>query len=438
MAKHRAINTFKPAKKIAAKHSSLPIELKIDSLADDGRGVARHDNKVVFIADALPGETVLAKASRLHKRFDEAELLDIITASADRVAPICAIYYQCGGCQLQHLNYPSQLAYKRAKLDKVITGNGGAAAETAMLQASDTQYRHRARLSYYKGQLGFKAKSSHNIVAVEQCPLLENPINTALAQNRNAICRYFGDKAKGEVSFSADRDGRVGIHIQKDGFVDLKRSEQLAADIEAPAFLYSVTGSKGPAWLGASSPLQYQTLNALTLRYQPGDFTQVNTAVNRQIIDLCLAWLAPQPDEQIADYFCGLGNFSLALANAGARVSGFDAGESMIRSATQQALDAGLPIDYFCVDLFDSAAITIPAGCHKVILDPPRAGAKILCEYLAANKVVSSIAYVSCDPATLARDLAILSAAGFSIAQAAMADMFPHTHHVESVVFLTR
>lgn len=438
MAKHRAINTFKPAKKVAAKTSTPPIELIIDSLADDGRGVARYDNKVVFVADALPGETVRAKISRSHKRFDEAKLLEIITASADRVAPICAIYDQCGGCQLQHLNYPSQLVYKRAKLEKVITANGGASVETAMLHASDTQYRHRARLSYYNGQLGFKAKSSHNIVAVDQCPLLESPINTALAQSRNSICRYFGDKAKGEVSFSADRDGRVGIHIQKDGFVDLKRSEQLAADIQAPAFLHSVTGSKGPAWLGASSPLQYQTLDALALRYQPGDFTQVNTAVNRQIIDLCLCWLAPQPAELIADYFCGLGNFSLALANTGARVSGFDAGESMINSAKQQALDARLPIDYFCADLFDTDAITIPAGCRKVILDPPRAGAKTLCEHLAANKAVSSIVYVSCDPATLARDLAILSAAGFSTAQATMADMFPHTHHVESVVFLTR
>jgi 23S rRNA (uracil1939-C5)-methyltransferase len=438
MAKHRAINTFKPAKKNVTKISSQPIELTIDSLADDGRGVARHDNKVVFVAGALLGELVRAKISRSHKRFDEAELLEIITASADRVAPFCAIYDQCGGCQLQHLNYPSQLVYKRARLEKVITAKGVAAAETAILQASDTHYRHRARFSYYNGQLGFKAKSSHNIVAVEQCPLLESPINTALAQSRNSICRYFGGKAKGEVSFSADRDRRVGIHIQKDGFVDLKRSEQLAADIEAPAFLHSVTGSKGPAWLGASSPLHYQTVDALALRYQPGDFTQVNAAVNRQVINLCLRWLAPQPDELIADYFCGLGNFSLALANAGVRVSGFDAGESMISSAKQQALDASLAIDYFCADLFDPAAITIPAGCHKVILDPPRAGAKTLCEHLAANKAVSSIVYVSCDPATLARDLTILSAAGFGVAQATIADMFPHTHHVESVVFLTR
>jgi 23S rRNA (uracil1939-C5)-methyltransferase len=438
MAKHRAINTFKPAKKNATKLSELSIELTIDSLADDGRGVARYENKVVFVADALLGETVQAKISRSHKRFDEAELLEIITASADRVAPICAIYDQCGGCQLQHLNYPSQLVYKRAKLEKVITANGGAAAETAILQASDTQYRHRARLSYYNGQLGFKAKSSHDIVAVEQCPLLESAINTALTKSRISICRYFGDKAKGEVSFSADRDGRVGIHIQKDGFVDLKRSEQLAVDIEAPAFLHSVAGSKGPAWLGASSPLQYRTLGALVLRYQPGDFTQVNVAVNRQIIDLCLRWLAPQADELIADYFCGLGNFSLALANTGAWISSFDAGATMISSAKQQALAAGLAIDYFCADLFDTTAITIPAGCHKVILDPPRAGAKILCERLAANKAVSSIVYVSCDPATLNRDLGILSAAGFSIVQAAMADMFPHTYHVESVVFLTR
>ena len=438
MAKHRAINTFKPTKKVVPKLSLQAIELTIDSLADDGRGVGRFNNKVVFVADALPREIVRAQICRSHKRFDEAELTELIVKSTGRVTPICDIYEQCGGCQLQHLHYAEQLGYKRARLAKVINTERATYLEPAVIQGQETQYRHRARLAYANGQLGFKAKSSHAIVSVEQCPLLEAPINTALAQARKAICRYFGDKASGEVSFSADRDGRVGIRIQKEGFVDLKRSEQLANDIDAPAFLHSVTGSKGQAWIGAHLPLHYQTLDSLTLRYQPGDFTQVNTTVNRQIIELCVRWLAPQAGERISDYFCGLGNFSLALAKAGAQVLGFDAGESMITSAKQQALEANLPVEYFCADLFDVAAITIPAACHKVILDPPRAGAKILCEQLAANKAISHIVYISCDPATLARDLAVLQQAGFGIIDAAMADMFPHTHHVESAVFLQR
>ncbi|WP_339674501.1 23S rRNA (uracil(1939)-C(5))-methyltransferase RlmD [uncultured Zhongshania sp.] len=438
MAKHRAINTFKPARKVPTKVPSQLLDLQIESLADDGRGVARYNNKVVFVGGALPGEHVKAKISRSHKRFDEAELVEINTQSPDRVTPICAIYDQCGGCQLQHLDYQAQLNYKLARLSKLIDGGESAGFSPAIIQASATGYRHRARLAYANGELGFKAKSSHSIVGVEQCPLLEDAINTALAKSRDPLARYFGQKVSGEVVFSADREGRVGIRIQKDGFVDVKRSEQLAQDIGAPAFLHSVVGTKGPLWLGAGASLSYQVTDSLTLRYQPGDFTQVNTAINRQIIAQCIAWLAPEADELIADYFCGLGNFSLALAQSGAQVMGFDAGAGMIESANQQALEKSLPATYFCADLFDPDAITIPAGCRKVVLDPPRAGAKTLCEQLAACQAINCIVYISCGPASLARDLAILRQAGFKVDDAAMADMFPHTHHVESAVFLRR
>ena len=437
MAKHR-INTFKPAKKTRPQVHPQTIELTIESLADDGRGVGRHQNKVVFVSGALPTEVVTAKITRVHKRFDEAKLLELLETSADRHDPICEIYEQCGGCQLQHLQYTAQLKFKRNKLEKVLSANSPSTVSVAEISADDRAYRHRARLAYSDGVLGFKARASHDIVALERCPLLEDSLNTTLALSKAAIQGFFGDKARAEVSFTADRDGRVAILIRKDGYVDIKRCEELSARIVAPAFLHSVIGSKGPEWLGANSPLQFSTANAIVLRYQAGDFTQVNGSVNQQIVELCLKWLAPQTGERISDYFCGLGNFSLPLAKAGAEVMGFDAGEKMINSANQQALDYGLSASYFCADLFDDTAISIPANCRKVILDPPRAGAKALCEKIAAHKAVTHIVYVSCDPATLARDLAILRQAKFKIVEAAMADMFPHTYHVESAVLLQR
>jgi 23S rRNA (uracil1939-C5)-methyltransferase len=438
MAKHRSINTFKPSKKAQPTVDSRPIELRINSLSDDGRGVARHNNKVVFIADALMGEQVVAKISRSHKRYDEARLIEVTEPSDDRVEPPCAIYERCGGCQLQHLSYAGQLMYKQSRFAKLIAATAPSRLIPSIIHGENTGYRHRARLAYSGGHLGFKAKASHDIVPVDTCPLLEDSLNTVLAQSRGPIEGFFGDNAKGEVILTADFRGRIGIRILKEGFVDLKRSEKLADDIKAPAFLHSVVGSKGQSWLGAHEPLYFQATDTRTLRYQPGDFTQVNTSINRQIVKQSLSWLAPQAGERITDYFCGLGNFSVALADAGAQVIGFDSGKGMIESANQQAKEGKLAIEYFCADLFNDAEIIVPASCHKVILDPPRAGAKKLCERIAKQKVITTVVYVSCDPATLARDLAILSQASFKITDAAMADMFPHTHHIESVVLLQR
>ncbi|CAA0089196.1 23S rRNA (uracil(1939)-C(5))-methyltransferase RlmD [Zhongshania aliphaticivorans] len=438
MAKHRVINTFKPSKKVVNKPSAKPVTLVIDRLADDARGVARHNGKVVFVEHALPTETVVAKISRTHKRFDEAVLLDVVDASPQRVSAICDIYQQCGGCQLQHLAYPAQLAHKRQRLAEALGVSACDDVISGVIESRPREYRHRARLSYSHGRLGFKARSSHDVVEVAQCPLLEDAINTALAENREAIERFFGQKANAELLFSADSTGRVGVRIQKEGYVDLSRSTQLAAELTAPTFLHSVVGSKGPEWSGENAALVYQTLGSQYLQYQPGDFTQVNTEVNRQILSRCLQWMTPQAGERIVDYFCGLGNFSLAIAETGAKVCGFDAGEQMIASAQRQAEAAGLNIEYACADLFDAAAITIPSGCEKVILDPPRAGAKTLCEQFAVTKTVKQIVYVSCDPGTLRRDLLILREGGYQLVDAVLADMFPHTRHLESAIFLNR
>jgi 23S rRNA (uracil1939-C5)-methyltransferase len=410
-------------------------------LADDGRGVARHDNKVVFVGGALPSETVDAQYLRRHKRYDEAKLLAVSTPAEQRVDAICPVYQRCGGCQLQHLNYPSQVSFKQQRLQRVLAA-ASANTETATLPAaitgSEFGYRHRARLSYHNGVLGFKAQASHNLVGVESCPLLAAELNGVLSQSAAAIAEFLGDKATAEVVLSLSDDGRVALKIKKEGFVDAKLSAVLADKLVAPVFLHSIEGSKGAAWRGENAPLSYPVNEALSLPFQPSDFTQVNIAVNQQMIQQCMTWLKPESGELISDYFCGLGNFSLALANAGARVIGVDVGEAMLRRASQQAKILGLAIEYRNADLFDAENIVLDVTSHKVLLDPPRAGAKALCEVLAQSKTVQTIVYVSCDPATLARDLAILQQGGFAVADAVMADMFPQTYHLESLALLVR
>ncbi|GAA4085946.1 23S rRNA (uracil(1939)-C(5))-methyltransferase RlmD [Zhongshania borealis] len=435
------INTFKPAKKPKPALDTAVLKLHIDSLADDGRGVARHDNKVVFVGGALPNETVDAQYVRRHKRYDEAKLLAVSTPAEQRVDAICPVYQRCGGCQLQHLNYPNQVSFKQERLQRVLAA-ASANTETATLPAaitgSEFGYRHRARLSYHNGILGFKAQASHNLVSVESCPLLAAELNAVLSQSTAAIAEFLGDKATAEVVLSLSDDGRVALKIKKEGFVDAKRSAVLAEKLVVPAFLHSIEGSKGAAWRGDNAPLSYPVSEALSLPFQPSDFTQVNIAVNQQMIQQCMAWLKPESGELISDYFCGLGNFSLALASASAHVIGVDVGEAMLRRASQQAETLGLAIEYRNADLFDAENIVLDVASHKVLLDPPRAGAKALCEVLAQSKIVQTIVYVSCDPATLARDLAILQEGGFAVADAVMADMFPQTYHLESLVHLVR
>lgn len=435
------INTFKLAKKPKPAIDTAVLKLHIDSLADDGRGVARHDNKVVFVGGALPSETVDAQYVRRHKRYDEAKLLAVSTPAEQRVDAICPVYQRCGGCQLQHLNYPSQVSFKQQRLQRVLaaaSANSESATLPAAITGSEFGYRHRARLSYHNGVLGFKAQASHNLVEVENCPLLAVELNGVLSQSTAAIAEFLGDKATAEVVLSLSDDGRIALKIKKEGFVDAKRSAVLADKLAAPAFLHSIEGSKGAAWRGDNAPLSYPVSEALSLPFQPSDFTQVNIAVNQQMIQQCMAWLKPESGELISDYFCGLGNFSLALASAGARVIGVDVGEAMLRRAAQQAKALDLAIEYRNADLFDAENIVLEATSHKVLLDPPRAGAKALCEVLARSSTVQTIVYVSCDPATLARDLAILQEGGFVVADAVMADMFPQTYHLESLVYLIR
>jgi 23S rRNA (uracil1939-C5)-methyltransferase len=434
MARPPRINTFKPAKKTAAPISTAAFEITIDSLADDGRGLGRLNNKVVFVEGGLPAETVKAYLVRRHKRFDEAKLVEVLIPSIERVEPLCSVYEACGGCQLQHLAYSSQLKYKQQRLQKILAKE----SVTEVLSSSEFAYRHRARLSYSDGVLGFKARASHNLVSIDSCPLLQDQLNSTIAENKSALVAFLGGKAQSEISFTASADGRVAVAIHKEGFVDSRRAEQLADAIAAPAFLHSVQGSKGKAWQAESSPLWFPLGDSGHLFFQAGDFTQVNIAINQQIIRQCLEWLAPKAGEVIADYFCGLGNFSLAIAASGAQVLGYDVGRAMIARANARAVADDLPLVFTVADLFEADNIIIPAGCHKAIIDPPRAGAKVLCEAIAASKQLSKLIYVSCDPATLNRDLTILIEAGFTVREARFADMFPQTHHMESLVYLQR
>ena len=428
-----------------ARPSAEQCELDILRFADDGRGIATVDNKVVFVEGALPGERVSAEFTRRDKRFDEARCVTVLNAAANRVAAQCPVYERCGGCQLQHLSYEGQLAYKQQRLQALLDGIPGD-VRVEVRSAQPFQYRHRARLSYRLGYLGFRRRSSHNVESFDHCPVLMPELDAAIADARATLLAALNPGKSAELHFalgySENNEIAIALRIEDQSSRRIAWCEELAATL-APQLVLQSVSSPGGEWRNRDAASLYYSKSDFGSRHSDfyaGDFTQVNPAVNRQIIDQSMAWLAPVEGDTIADYFCGLGNFSFPLAQRGARVVGFDAGAEMITRA-QQALNAygeELAVEFHIADLFSSGQLAFPQGVTKVLLDPPRAGAKALCERLAGQASLEEIVYVSCDSATLARDLTVLAEGGFTLRGAVSADMFPQTHHMESVVYLTR
>ncbi len=433
-------NIFKPAgrrsvksrRPSAAGANTQQVELEILRLADDGRGVAQYRGKVVFVEQALPGERVQAQWLRRHKRFDEARVVQRLNDAAERVAPVCEYFGECGGCQLQHLEYPAQLRHKQQRLASLL---GDSALSVRVMQGEPVAYRHRARLSYRAGHLGFKSTASHHIVNIEHCAVLEPALERALIEIRPMLLQALKQSHSAEMQFSLGSDGRVGLAIDDDRRRSNDWCEALAEAL-APAVELHRVNTAGSHWQSDLPPLRYGD-DEHSLTFSPADFTQANRQLNSALLTQCIAWLAPRAGEQLIDYFCGLGNFSLPLAASGASILAVDAGEEMLARARQHAEQLQLSVEFVKADLFDAAQIPL-RNASKVLLDPPRAGARAVCEVLAAAANVQRIVYVSCDPATLSRDVAILRDGGYTLRDAVMADMFPHTHHMESLLLLER
>lgn len=407
------------------------LSLRVERLGDDGRGIARHGDKVVFVADALPGEELRAKRIRRHKRFDEASCVERLSSAAERVEPDCVHYRDCGGCQLQHLDYAAQLKHKQQRLAGLL----GAEQDLELISGSPLGYRHRARLSYRAGHLGFKSAASHHVVDITCCPVLEPELEAAVLALREPLLQQLKQSHRAELLFSLAADGRVGLAIEDERRRNASWCQALAEQISQQAELHQVTSPAG-VWRGDLPALLYSDARH-SVTFSPADFTQANRQLNDALVARSLAWLDVRPGEELIDYFCGLGNFSLPLAAAGAKVLAVDAGEEMLSRARSRAQALSLELEFVCANLFDAEQIPLRRAT-AALLDPPRAGARALCDAIASSDHIQRLVYVSCDPATLARDVARLAEGGFRVQRVAMADMFPHTYHMESLVLLSR
>jgi 23S rRNA (uracil1939-C5)-methyltransferase len=420
----------------------------VDDLAHDGRGIAHVDGKAVFIEGALPGEDVRFHYTARHSTYDEGQIEAVITPSPDRLEPRCAHFGVCGGCSLQHLAAARQLAFKQhwlldnlARIGKVQPGQ-----VLEPLRGPSWGYRHKARLGVKqvikKGRVlvGFRERHRSYLADLKRCEVLQPRIGSLLEALGQLIERLSIRDRLPQIEVAVgDEIAALSLRV----LVPPSSEDQaLLCDFGRQHDLYIYLQPEGPAstyrlWPEQAAPLSYRLPGYdLELAFMPYHFVQINPAINRQVVEQAVALLEVQADERVLDLFCGLGNFTLALARRAREVVGVEGDANLVEWAGRNAARNGIDnVRFYAADLTrDVRAQDWMQGAYdKVLLDPPRSGALELIPQLAALQA-RRVVYVSCHPATLARDAGeLVQRSGYRLVSAGVMDMFPHTTHVESI-----
>jgi 23S rRNA (uracil1939-C5)-methyltransferase len=430
-----------------------PVErISVESLAHDGRGVARVEGKTVFIEGALAGEQVGFVYLATHKNFDEALATDIHLASPDRVAPRCAHYGVCGGCSLQHLQADAQIRARQQVLLDNLQRIGHVAPETVLepMTAPVWGYRSKARLGVKhvikKGRVlvGFREKRAPYLADLSRCEVLHPSVGEHLAELCELIAQLEARAriAQIEVAVAEDVTALVFRHLDPLTGADRGQLQEFARRHGFHVYLQPAGPDSIHPLEPADSVLAYLLPEqALEIRFLPGDFTQVNRAINRQMVTRVLDMLALDRADTVLDLFCGLGNFTLPMARLAGQVVGVEGEAGLVARALDNARLNGLDnVSFQVANLFEDQRNAAWAGVayNKVLLDPPRSGAAEILPVLG-NIHPQRIVYVSCHPGTLARDAGLLvNEFGYRLRAAGVMDMFPHTAHVESIALFER
>ena len=429
--------------------------VSIESLDQGGRGVAHLDGKTIFVDGGLPGETCEIASYRRKASYEQAQVVAIHKASPFRVTPRCRWFGNCGGCSHQHLDEAAQVAVKQRVLEDCFIHIGQVRPEHMLppVHGATWGYRTRARLSVRnvpkKGGVlvGFHERRSSYVADMTSCEVLPERISRLLPRLRELVAALtVRDRLPQiELAIGEDVDVLVLRILESLGPVD-ELALRRFADVHQVQFWLQ---PKGPDTAYPFYPLDVPELSyrlpefGLTMPFRPTEFTQVNHGINRMLIRRALRLLEPRPGERIADFFCGLGNFSLPIARGGASVLGLEGSPGLVSRAQENANRNGLAkqVEFCVADLFQMT----PAGyadlgrLDKLLVDPPRDGAIELVKSLPDVGAPARIVYVSCSPATLARDAAVLvHQKGYRLVNAGVANMFPHTAHVESLALFER
>ena len=437
---------------------ATPFEAVITDLSHDGRGVTRVDGKAVFVSGALLDEHVLLRLRKRHRHFDEAEVVELITRSPHRVEPRCRHFGECRGCSLQHLDADSQIATKQRVLTENFERIGKVTPQLWLPPLTDQSwgYRRKGRLSVRnvvkKGRVlvGFREETNHAFVAdIQQCEVMHPALGPKIGLLAELINGMDTASDIPQIEFAAGDDtlALVFRHMQPLSESDLAKLSAFGQQHDLAIYLQpGGNSSVHPLWpenprLAFRIPSGEADVDDVELEFEPLDFVQVNAGMNVRMMARTMELLDPQPTDRVLDLFCGLGNFSLPIARRVAEVVGVEGEHGLVERAAQNAARNGIGNARFQVaNLFEDqrSADWARQPWDKMLLDPPRAGADKVLEYLP-HKQTRRIVYVSCHPASLARDAGILvNQHGFTLKSAGVMDMFPHTSHVESIAVFMR
>jgi 23S rRNA (uracil1939-C5)-methyltransferase len=429
-----------------------PVEVRIDDLSHDGRGVATHDEKKIFVHGALPGERVLARITDRKRNLDEGETVEVLEASPHRIMPRCPHFGQCGGCSMQHLDPEQQIRAKQNTLVQNLQRIGKLEPETYWepLTGSLWGYRRKARLSVryvHKKErvlVGFRERYGRFVADMQECHILDQRIAQQLPHLSDLI---FSMDAKRtipqiEVACGDTQCALVFRHLEPLSEADRQKLQEYGKETGIAVLLQP----KGPATIHCLQPDSVELGFGLPefdlgLVFGPADFVQVNAEMNRKMINRAIELLDPGSQDRVLDLFCGLGNFTLPIATRAGQVVGIEGESGLVKKAAANAARNRLEnVSFHTADLNEDpgAAPWLREAYDKVLVDPPRSGAEFILPHIAASKA-TRVVYVSCHPASLARDAGILvQQYGFSLLGAGVMDMFPHTGHVESIALFER
>lgn len=426
---------------------AAPEAVFIESLDADGRGIARVAGKVLFVDGALPGERVMARRTQDHKTFERGEMLSVIMSSPLRVTPPCTHFGVCGGCSLQHLEPAAQVAIKQRQLEDNLWRIGKVRPQRILppIFGPSLGYRSKARLSVRTpktrgAMVGFRERNSNYVVDMTQCLTLDPRVGQRIQDLRALIGNMQSpqDFPQIEVAATPAAVALVFRHMRPLADSDLQLLRAFGKDHALQIWLQP----RGPDTVHPLEPQQPEPLYydlteyQLRLRFDPLVFTQVNQTVNQVMVRRAMALLQPQPGEHILDLFCGLGNFTLPIARLGAQVLGIEGDARLVSLAQENAEANGLAgLAHYQVADLTQAQMTdfaMSGPIDKMLIDPPRSGALEVLRSLTPG--VRRLVYVSCNPATLARDADYLvHERGYTLKAAGVVNMFPHTAHVESI-----
>lgn len=431
-----------------------PIIVDIHALSHDGRGITSINGQTAFIDGALPNEKVLCQINKKHRHYLEGKTLEILTAAEERTTPPCPHFAVCGGCSLQHMTMDAQIQYKQNALLEQLQRFGKVTPETILppLSGASWEYRRKARLGvkYVRKKqrvfVGFREKMSSFLTDLSVCLVLHPAIGKQLTEINQLVTSLsqFEHIPQIEVAVGDNAAALVFRHLTDlpqddlDKLTAFGQKNQLHIYLQPnkPNPITKLWPDDKQMLLSYSLP-KYQ----LELAFHPLDFIQINGSINEKLIELAITLLDPRADEQVLDLFCGLGNFTLPLSRFAKSVTGVEGDKAMVQLAQENAQKNHITnVAFYAANLManDENFPWLQNKYDKILLDPPRTGAKEIIPSLA-GLAAKKIVYVSCNPATLARDAGeLVHTLGYKLTKVGVINMFPHTNHVEAIALFEK